>query len=88
MVIVVSAKIGEDEQKKILAKIGDWVEKAKGKAGEIVSWGEKPLAYPIKREQKGFYTLLNLTLPTSEVASLEKRIKMEENILRHLIIVK
>lgn len=88
LVVVVSSKIGEDEQKKLLVKIGDWVEKAKGKIKETVNWGKKPLAFPIKRENEGVYTLFNLTLPTGEVASLEKRVKMEENILRHLIIVK
>lgn len=50
-------------------------------------WGQKVLSYVIKKESSGFYVLWSLEADLVP-ADFEKRLLMNENILRHLLIRK
>ena len=50
------------------------------------AWGEKQLAYPIKREVSGFYQNFIFETDGSLPADLEKRINANEDVLRHLLL--
>ncbi len=57
--------------------------------GEVVSsktWGEKVLAYPIKKQDKAIFTTVIFNLPKENIAKLKQRLNLEEDILRYLII--
>lgn len=86
LVLVLSSLISEEEQKKLLDKVNGWIEKAKGRIEEVTGWGKKTLAYPLKKQPEGIYNLLTVKLSPAEVAPLGKKILMEENILRHLLV--
>ncbi len=47
-------------------------------------WGLKGLAYRIKKNRKGHYILLNIDSPWSAVAEMERRMRLHEDVLRHL----
>lgn len=85
LVLVLRSNLGQG-QKKLLEKVEDWVAKIKGKVETVKEWGKKPLVYPLKKETEGIFFEFNLVLPPNEVAPLEKKIRMEENILRSLLV--
>ncbi|OGH02608.1 MAG: 30S ribosomal protein S6 [Candidatus Levybacteria bacterium RIFCSPHIGHO2_01_FULL_37_17] len=69
-------------RKKAIDSVKEMLKGSKLQEEEI---GEKELAYPIKRENKGFYTSFLLdteALPTG----FEKKLNADDNILRYLII--
>ena len=49
--------------------------------------GRKKLGYEVKKFRDGFYTVLNIELPTDKVVDLKKYLKINEDILRVLITV-
>jgi small subunit ribosomal protein S6 len=49
-------------------------------------WGLRSLTFKIKKNRKGHYTLLNIDAPWAAVAELERQIKLNEDIIRHLTI--
>ncbi len=49
-------------------------------------WGLKTLAYRIKKNRKGHYVLMNIDAPYSAVAEMERRMRLHEDVLRHLTI--
>ena len=71
--------------KENLKEIGERIKKI-GKIDKKESWGEKKLAYPIKKNQNGFYYFFQFNAPSSKVASLDNFLKLNENIIRHLIV--
>ncbi len=49
-------------------------------------WGKRKLAYPIQRHLKGHYLLLTHLAPAELVMELERRIRIEDNIIRFLTV--
>ena len=57
--------------------------------GEIVSekeMGNRKLAYPIKKELIGYYYVMVVNANNEAVAEFDRKSRISENVLRHLII--
>ena len=48
--------------------------------------GKKPLAYKIKGQTDGVFTLLNFKLPSSSVKKMERKLKLAAQVIRYLLI--
>ena len=59
---------------------------AKGKVIKIEKWGKRRLAYPIRRSEEGVYVLMTIEVPPSLVKELDRRYRMNDRILRHLVV--
>jgi len=51
-------------------------------------WGEKKLAYPIKKNERGHFYFYELKTSPEKIKTLEGWLKLNENILRYLIVLK
>jgi small subunit ribosomal protein S6 len=47
-------------------------------------WGIKTLAYKIRKNRKGHYTLLNIDAPHAAVAEMERQMRLHDDILRFI----
>lgn len=84
LVIVTRPSLSDAQKKKLLDSVKDFLKGIKVVTEE--DWGQKPLAYKIKRELAGVYHLFKLETDASVPQGLEKRLINDENILRHLLI--
>lgn len=64
--------------------LGEKCAKCGFKIVEVDKWGAKSLAYDIKKENKGYY--LRFILENGDVPALEKVLKIDDKILRYLLI--
>lgn len=83
LVLVVKSSVKEADRKKFLDQIKGWLGKIK--VNKEDDWGQKALAYPIKKEDSGHYYQLVLegeTFPTD----FETKVIQNGNILRHLLL--
>ncbi len=67
------------ELKSIVTDMGGTIENEK----EI---GNKKLAYPIKKELNGYYYVININANSKTVAEFDRKARINENVIRHLII--
>ncbi|NLD99366.1 MAG: 30S ribosomal protein S6 [Fibrobacter sp.] len=51
-------------------------------------WGKRALAYSIKKKKTGFYCMFLYEGDGSTVIALDRHIKLNDNILRHLTVVR
>ena len=51
-------------------------------------WGEKKLAYPIKKNERGHFYFYELKTNPEKIKAFEEWLKLNENILRYLIVLK
>lgn len=56
------------------------------KVAKADDWGVKELAYPIGREINGRYLYFEVEAGEKDLPQLEEKIKLEERIIRNLII--
>lgn len=59
---------------------------ADGEAGEADLWGAKKLAYPINKKKDGFYVLIPFKASTELPKELDRRLKISDNCMRHIIV--
>ena len=55
--------------------------------GEVTKteyWGLKSLAYRIKKNRKGHYSLLNLDAPADALKEMERNMRLNEDIIRYM----
>ncbi|MBI2597234.1 30S ribosomal protein S6 [Candidatus Daviesbacteria bacterium] len=86
LTLVLKADLDESARKTLL---DDIVKKTVGEDGKVNKedfWGEKGLAYPIKRQTKGYVAHYELTADPKNVKSIDKLLKVEEDVLRYLLI--
>ena len=57
-----------------------------GKVEKEDLWGVRDLAYPIKRQTKGFYAHFEIEADPKGAKGLDKILKLEEDVLRYLLI--
>lgn len=57
-----------------------------GETKRTESWGLRTLAYRIKKNRKGHYTLFHFDAPFKAIAELERNMKINEDVLRFLTV--
>jgi small subunit ribosomal protein S6 len=57
--------------------------------GEVVNTeriGLRKLAYPIRKKNEGYYVLMEFKAPADLPKELDRRLRISDNVVRHLII--
>jgi len=76
----------EKDKERIMKMIEEFVKKQKGELMKKESWGVKTLAYELKKQTKADYEHFVLALNASDQPALERLLRLEEVIMRHLFV--
>ena len=75
------------------AQVDTFVEELSGfltengaKIGKTEYWGLRNLAYPINKQRKGHYSLLNIDGPADAIQELERRLRISDDVMRYMTI--
>ena len=49
-------------------------------------WGKRRLAYEVKHQNEGYYVVIDFEADPSQIADLDRIIKIHEEIIRHIIV--
>ena len=74
------------DNKKLIKKVEEWVKKIGGKVKKKEVWGKKELAYRIKKFDQGVYVFWQLEVEASKINDLPRKIELEDDIIRHLLV--
>ncbi len=88
MVFIVRPTIEEDALNALVEKVSQSVRDLGGEIQQVDAWGRRRLAYPIQRHHDGFYFLMTMSLPSTAVRSLERGLKLMEDVIRYLVVRK
>ena len=57
-----------------------------GSVPDKEKWGLKTLAYKIKKNRKGHYTLMHIASPAEAIHEMERQMRINEDVLRYISI--
>jgi len=77
--------LSESEQKNLTVDIEKTISEGKGTVEKLEDWGKRNLAYEIRKQKEGYYTLFHFVAPEDFPKKLEKKLSINENILRYLL---
>lgn len=82
LTLILKPELEEKARKDIL----ETVSKKFAKVEKEDLWGARDLAYPIKHNKKGWYAHYHFEAEPKVIAGLDRELKMNEDIIRYLLI--
>ena len=77
-----------DMEEKVRKELLEGLKKKFDKVIKEDLWGLRDLAYPIKKQTKGFYAHFEIEADPKNAKGLDKILKVEEDIIRYLLVRK
>ena len=88
IMFIVKSTLAETEMNKLTKDVQELITNNKSTVIEFKDMGRKKLAYPINKEISGFYYLMNVEATNEVIQEFDRKLRINENILRHLILKK
>ena len=83
-VLVFRQDLTEPQVKEKAAKFSEIIKELGGDVKSTEFWGLKNLAYIIRKNRKAHYVMLNIELDGSQINELERRSRIDEDVIRFL----
>ena len=83
-VLVFRQDLTEPQVKEKAEKFTSIVKELGGDVKSTEFWGLKNLAYVIRKNHKAHYVMLNIELPGAQITELERRSRIDEDVIRFL----
>lgn len=71
---------------KLNEAVGKLIKKEGGDVVNMDDWGLRDLAYPIQKKTQGHYVLFEITGSGQEIAELERRMRVNDMIMRYITV--
>jgi len=85
-VFILSPDVSEQETNQIISSFGQVIAEGKGTLIQTDRWGKRRFAFPIYKFGEGNYYLFFYEADGSIVKELERKMRMNENVLRFLTV--
>lgn len=86
LTVILEGKTTSAKKKSFLESLEKQVKMFKGKVGKVEDWGVKEMFHIINKNNEGYYLFINLELSAEGVKQLDTKLRMDESILRYLIV--
>ena len=85
LVYVVRPNAEDEVKEAVLNKIQEVIS-ANGEVEKVDTWGNRKLAYQIAKFSEGFYVFVNFKASADLPKELDRNLKINENVIRHMIV--
>ena len=86
VMFIVKTTMESDIAGKLAATYKDVITSQKGEVTNFKDMGQRKLAYAIEKQTSGYYYVINFDANANAEKELGRRLGLDENILRHMII--
>lgn len=76
----------DDENNAIITSLQSTITEGKGTLIRTEPWGKRKLVYRVQKFDEGYYTLIFYECPSQLVHEVERRIRMNERLMRFLTV--
>ena len=84
--LLLSPELAAEERETILTTLGGIISRENGRSLAVDQWGMRDLAYPVRKQMRGYYVRLEYAAPSALVAELERVIRITDGIFKFLTI--
>lgn len=75
-----------EDHKAAAEEVAEVVRGLGAEVDKIDLWGKKRLAYPVKKQQEGFYALITFKISPESIREIDRILGLKATVLRHLIV--
>ncbi len=84
-VIIINSSLEESKIKAIIEKFSSLINEH-GKVENVNEMGSKKLAYPIKKQNEGYYVVFNFEAEPSFIAELERIYRITDEVIKFIVV--
>jgi small subunit ribosomal protein S6 len=86
--LIITPEAGDERARAIVDRVTTTVARIGGQVVRVNVQGRRRLAYPIDHHRDGLYFFFDLILPPDNVGEVDRLLRVNEDVLRHLILVR
>ena len=86
-IIILNPELSEEDREPVLKKVTDLILKYDGFLILQDIWGDKKLAYEIKKKDRGFYVLFDYCGTGELVKEMERSFRIDEKVLKYMTVL-
>lgn len=86
LLYIASGALTEDEAAKVTDEVNSALIAVGGKVADENVWGRRRLAYPVAKQEHGWYVVSRITLEGSKVTDFERALRLNGSIIRTLLL--
>ena len=83
---ILSTQLSDDEKKAGVTLVEETLTKAGAVELKTEIWGDRKLAYPIKKKENGYYVLTLFQIDGTRLPEVEAKLNISESILKYMIV--
>lgn len=83
---ILDGVLADDQIKDLVGRVNKFITTNGGAVVDTDEWGMRPLAYPIRNRNNGYYVNLYFDSDSELPAKLDRTLRIEESVLRYLIL--
>ena len=83
---ILSTQLTDEEKQAGVKLVEDTLAKAGAVEIKTEVWGERKLAYPIKKKENGYYVLTLFQMDGTGLTEVEAKLNITESILKYMIV--
>lgn len=87
LVLIINPELDDTETESLIEGVKNNIESNGGEVLKVDPWGNKRLAFPIKKNNDGYYVLLIFRSEPAFVPQLSNSFRVIESIIRHMIVL-
>ena len=85
-VFIVNPSLSQEESQPLFDKLTDLIVAHQGLMVKFDEWGQKRLAYEIRKQTRGYYILLDFCGNGSLVKELERNMRLDDRVLKYMTV--
>ena len=86
LVLITVPQLEEEALATLIQRVSGWITAGNGTVTGTNVWGRRQLAYAIRKLTEGIYVVINFQLDPGSTRELDRNLRLDEQIIRHLAI--
>ena len=86
IMFIINPTILEEGRDAVIEKVTGVLTAAGANIQKSEKWGERKLAYPIKKKENGYYVLTNFVIDGTKLIDVEAKLNITESLLKYMIV--
>jgi small subunit ribosomal protein S6 len=86
-IVISDPDLNDEDRKGLFTRIKDLIPQYEGTLIEFDEWGDKRLAYDIKKKGRGYYVRIDFGGDGALVAEMERQFRIDERVIKYMTVL-
>ena len=86
-ILIANPDLSEEERQPLLEKLENLISQGQGFLVKLNEWGQKRLAYEVKKQTRGYYVHVEFCGDGALVRELERNMRLDDRVLKYMTVL-